>query len=87
MWNVFPKTKSSGVLNWLFLELEFQLSVAEEVEGAAVVGGDAVQADGVAVLLGGVALVGKPVVLGVFLGELVYVVVAVGLGEDAGGGY
>ena len=61
------------------------MAVAQEIIAAAVVGGDAILADGLAVLLRGIALVGAPVVLGIFLGETVHVVVTIGLGEDAGG--
>lgn len=61
------------------------MSVAQEIIAAAVVGGDAVLADGIAVFLRGVALVGAPVVLGIFLCQAVHVVITIGLGEDAGG--
>ena len=61
------------------------MAVAEEIIAAAVVGGDAILADGLAVLLRGIALVGAPVVLGIFLCQAVHVVITVGLGEDAGG--
>jgi len=67
-------------------EGEIELGVAEEVEGATVVGCGAVLGDGGAVLTGGVACVVLPAVLGVLLGEVVHVVVAIGLGEDAGCG-
>ena len=61
------------------------MAVAEEIVALAVVGGDAVLADGLAVLLRGIALVGEPVVLGIFLCQAVHVVITIGLGEDAGG--
>ncbi len=67
-------------------EVEGQLAIAEEIVALAVVGGDAVLADGIAVFLRGIALVGEPVVLGIFLCQAVHVVVAIGLGEDAGCG-
>lgn len=49
--------------------------------------GRTVQADCLSVCLGGIAFVVVPMVHGVFLVYVVHVVVAVGLGEDAGGGY
>ena len=67
-------------------EIEAQLTVAQEIIAAAVVRGDAILADGLAVFLRGIAFVGAPVVLGVFFGETVHVVVTVGLGEDRGSG-
>ena len=66
-------------------EVETELAIAEEIVALAMVGGDAVLADGIAVLLRGIALVGEPVVLGIFLCQAVHVVVTIGLGEDAGG--
>ena len=47
------------------------------------VGRDAKLLDGLTVFLRGVAFIRTPVVLGVFLCQLVHVVVTIGLGEDA----
>ena len=58
---------------------------AEEVESAAVVGRDAMLADGLAVLSRGVAHVVLPVVVGILLRQADHLVVAVGLGQDGGG--
>ena len=63
------------------------MSIAQEIITLAVIGCYAVLADGIAVLLRGVALVGKPVVLGVFLCEIVHVVITVGLRKDTRSGY
>ena len=67
-------------------EVEGEFLGAEEVVATAVIGRDAVLADGIAVFFRGVALVGVPVVLGVFLRETVHIVVTIGLGEDRGSG-
>ena len=40
--------------------------------------------DGLTVLFGGVSLVAKPVVLRILLGQLVHIVVTIGLGKDRG---
>ena len=47
------------------------------------IGCDAVLADGITMFLSGIALVGEPVVLGVFLSKTVHIIVTIGLGEDA----
>ena len=80
--NQKKETRESPLL--LFSEVEGEFFGAEEIITLAVVWGDAILADGIAMFLGGVALVGEPVVLGIFLGQLVHVVVTIGLGEDAG---
>ena len=63
------------------------MSVAKEIEGMAMIWGDAVLLDSLAMFLGGIALVATPIVLGIFLGKTVHIVVTIGLGEDAGGSY
>ena len=68
-------------------KFQLQLFVAQQVEGHAVVGRGAVLADGFAVGGGGVALVVVPGVAGVLVVQAQHVVVAVGLGQYAGGGY
>ena len=60
---------------------EGELAV-DEGEGLAVVGGDAILFDGGVVVLGGVALVFVPIVLGEVLRNAQHVLVTVGLGED-----
>ena len=67
-------------------EGEGELFGRKEAEGEAMEGGGAVEADGGAVVGGGVAFVGGPVVLGVLDGEGAHDFVAVGFGEDGGGG-
>ena len=62
---------------------EGELAV-DEGEGLAVVGGDAILFDGGVVVLGGVAFVFVPVVLGEVLRNAQHVLVTVGLGEDGG---
>ena len=48
------------------------------------VGGDAELFNGFAMFFGGVALVGEPIVLGIFLCQAVHIVITIGLGEDRG---
>ena len=67
---------------FLFPEVEGKFFCAEKVVTLAVVGGDAELFDGFAMFFGGVALVREPIVLGVFLCQLVHVVITIGLGED-----
>ena len=67
------------------LEIKAQLPVAQEVVALTMVRGDAILADGLTMLLRGIAFVREPVILGVFLGETVHVVITVGLGEDRSG--
>ena len=69
----------------LFSEVQAQLSVAKEIITLAMIGCDAILFDGLTMLFGGVALIGKPVVLGVLLCQTVHVVVAVGLSQDRRG--
>ena len=69
-------------VRFLFGKIERQLAVAQQIVGAPMIGRDAIFADGSSVFLGGVALVGAPVVLWIFLGQTIHVVVAVGLGQD-----
>ena len=61
------------------------MAVAQKVITLAVIRCDAELLDGLAMFLGGVALVGEPVVLRIFLSQLVHIVVTVGLGENRGG--
>ena len=63
----------------LVVERQAQLTVAQKIVGLAVVGGDAVLADGLAVLFRRIALVALPVVLGIFQGEAIHIIVAEGL--------
>ena len=60
-----------------------ELAVTKEIEGTAVIKGDAMLADGLTVFLGGIALVAQPIVLGVFLGKGVHIVITKRFGEDA----
>ena len=53
----------------------------------AMIWGDAVLPYRLTMLLGGIALVATPIVLGIFLGKTVHIVVTIGLGKDAGGSY
>ena len=62
------------------------MAVAQQVEGHAVVGSRAVLTDGGSVSRGRVAHVVIPFVHGVFVMQPHHAVVAVGLGEDGGGG-
>ena len=71
-------------LNDSFLsKIEAELPVSEEIIALAVVGSDAELLDGLTMFLRGIALVRAPVVLGIFLSELVHIIVTIGLGEDA----
>src|SRR5690554_5708267 len=68
------------------LKGQLQLSVGKP-EAAAVQGGGAVRFDGGTVRFGGVAFVLVPAVMGVLPVGLFHPLVAVGLGQDRGGGY
>ena len=74
------------LFDYLVLELEGELFVAQEVVGEAVEGRDAVLADGFAMLARGIPHVVLPVVLGILLCQVEHILVAMGLGEDAGSG-
>ena len=63
----------------------FKLGVAEEVERLAMIGGKTIFADGFTMFFGGITLVAEPVVLGIFLCQAIHIIIAIGLGEDAGG--
>ena len=68
-------------------EIEEQLLFSREVIALSVIRRYAVQPYALAVLLRGVALVALPVVERIFVGKAVHVVVAEGLGQDAGRRY
>ena len=57
----------------LIAKIQTQLSVAQKVIALAMIGGDAELADGLTVLLRGIALVREPVVLGIFLRQPVHI--------------
>ena len=61
-------------------------SVRKEAEGAAVERGGAVLGDGGAVLAGGISGVARPAILRMLPVEVGHVVVAVGFGQNGGGG-
>jgi hypothetical protein len=69
----------------LFSEVQAQLTVAKEIITFAMIGRDAILLDSLTMLFGGIALIRKPVILGVFLSQTVHVVVAVGLSQDRRG--
>ena len=48
------------------------------------VGRDAIITDGLTMLLGGIAFVLSPVILWIFLGQLVHIIIAIGLGQNRG---
>ena len=60
------------------------MSIAKKIVGLAVIGRDAKLLDGLSMLLRGITFVGEPVVLGVFLSQLVHIVITIGLCQDAG---
>ena len=70
---------------WRVGSEEFELTL-RVVETEAMVGGEAMFADGESVVAGRVSLVFRPIVAGELLMQAEHVLVAVGLGEHRGGG-
>ncbi len=73
------------VSHGLLLEIKTQFG-AQQMVALAMIGTDAVEPDTLAMPAGGIALVGTPIVHGIFLIQTVHIVVAEGLGKDAGSG-